>query len=98
MRAAAAFVATPAGRAAFTRLRADTSAAFPDLAEQVRGIAIGANASLDDLWLINTLVELENLMPPSAPSALPRARRTGRRATPWPWPPRRLDPTRKPGC
>eukprot|EP00927_Polykrikos_kofoidii_P051530 TRINITY_DN45332_c0_g1_i1.p1 TRINITY_DN45332_c0_g1~~TRINITY_DN45332_c0_g1_i1.p1 ORF type:complete len:441 (+),score=38.31 TRINITY_DN45332_c0_g1_i1:87-1409(+) len=50
------------GRMAFDQMKKDNSDEFPDYAEELRGIAEGANVSLDGIWVSNLLVELENLM------------------------------------
>ena len=49
------------GRDAYQQLRHDSASAFPGYAEELRGIAAGANVSLEDVWTNILMVELENL-------------------------------------
>jgi hypothetical protein len=73
LRALSAFAfGTAAGRAAFTQLAADNGAEFPEYAEEMRGIAAGANQTLDTVWMINLLQELENVNPSALPSRTAR--------------------------
>eukprot|EP00931_Biecheleriopsis_adriatica_P121333 TRINITY_DN96416_c0_g1_i1.p1 TRINITY_DN96416_c0_g1~~TRINITY_DN96416_c0_g1_i1.p1 ORF type:complete len:406 (+),score=63.90 TRINITY_DN96416_c0_g1_i1:196-1413(+) len=50
------------GRAAYEHLRRDSSAASPQYADELRGIAQGAGVSLDQLWVGMLMIELDNLM------------------------------------
>ena len=52
------------GRAAFKDLRRLNAHEFPRLAEEISGIARGANVSEDHVWCANLIPELEGLMPP----------------------------------
>eukprot|EP00040_Diaphanoeca_grandis_P018940 m.99711 g.99711 ORF g.99711 m.99711 type:complete len:395 (-) comp27181_c0_seq2:117-1301(-) len=61
LRDLATFVKQSAGRKAFERLRNASSNAFPLYADELRGIADGANIALDTLWTGILMIELENL-------------------------------------
>lgn len=54
---------TAQGQAAFSALKATNAETFPEYVDEMRGIAEGAEVSLDQVWMINLLQELENLMP-----------------------------------
>jgi hypothetical protein len=56
------FVKSDDGRKAFEQLKADNAAEFPEYVEEMRGIAAGAGATLDEVWCANMLNELESLM------------------------------------
>ena len=49
------------GKDAYQQLRHDSASAFPGYANELRGIAAGANVSLEDVWTNILMVELENL-------------------------------------
>ena len=49
------------GNDAYWRLRRDSSKAFPGYADELRGIADGANVTLDAVWTGILMIELENL-------------------------------------
>lgn len=57
-----AYVQTGSGKAAFEQLKHDNAAAFPQYADNLRGIARGAEVDVDLVWVMNLLQELENLM------------------------------------
>jgi len=50
------------GKQAFENLKTNNTIEFPDYAEELRGIAEGANVSLDQIWCANLLNELEEIM------------------------------------
>lgn len=52
------------GADAFSAFKRDNSAAFPELVDEMRGIADGAKVSLDYVWIANLTPELESLIPP----------------------------------
>ena len=58
-----AFANTGPGRQAVAALTMDNIAAYPHLAENLRGIALGAGVNETSIWLLNLMPELENLMP-----------------------------------
>jgi len=60
MQAAFAFVAHQPE--IFNALKQRNSAAFPELVEELHGVADGADVSLDQIWVANLLSELESLM------------------------------------
>jgi hypothetical protein len=53
------YVASEVGQQNFQELKQVNSRAFPQYAEEIRGIAQGAAVSVDDVWTINLLYELE---------------------------------------
>eukprot|EP00930_Biecheleria_cincta_P043248 TRINITY_DN29713_c0_g1_i1.p1 TRINITY_DN29713_c0_g1~~TRINITY_DN29713_c0_g1_i1.p1 ORF type:complete len:580 (+),score=96.10 TRINITY_DN29713_c0_g1_i1:143-1882(+) len=57
-----AFVAEPAGASVLADLRDDNTAAFPQYAEEIAGIAEGAQVVIDAIWAVNLLAELQALM------------------------------------
>eukprot|EP00931_Biecheleriopsis_adriatica_P073154 TRINITY_DN47499_c0_g1_i1.p1 TRINITY_DN47499_c0_g1~~TRINITY_DN47499_c0_g1_i1.p1 ORF type:complete len:392 (+),score=73.41 TRINITY_DN47499_c0_g1_i1:29-1177(+) len=50
------------GRDVFSELKRVNSQAFPQFAEEIRGIAEGAALDLDSLWAANLIAELEGFM------------------------------------
>lgn len=61
MRSIFAFV-EGGGRQAFENLKRDNAAEFPAYVEEMRGIAEGANVTMDQVWCANMINELESLM------------------------------------
>ncbi len=57
------------GRAAFERLKADNARAFPEYVDEMRGLADGSGATLDEIWIANLTPELEPLLPPAHATA-----------------------------
>lgn len=55
------------GKAAFAALKASNTAAFPQYAKELRGIAQGAELDEDWVWIMNLLSELGELMQPTGP-------------------------------
>ena len=51
------------GARAFAALKQDNTAAFPELVEEMKGMADGAGVSLDQIWMANLTPELESLQP-----------------------------------
>mmetsp|Transcript_13944 Transcript_13944/g.30355 ORF Transcript_13944/g.30355 Transcript_13944/m.30355 type:complete len:406 (+) Transcript_13944:46-1263(+) len=49
------------GKDAFEAMKKANKDAFPQIADEIEGIAEGANVSVDDVWLANMLEELGNL-------------------------------------
>jgi len=62
MRSVVNFTRGPGGREAFEELKRKNGQAFPQLAEEIRGIAEGADLDLDSVWAANLIPELEGLM------------------------------------
>ena len=60
----AAWCAGP-GAAAFARLKADNTHAFPEYVSEMRGLADGSGVTLDEIWIANLTPELEPLLPPA---------------------------------
>lgn len=50
------------GREAFAQMKRDNTAEFPNYVEEMRGIADGADVTLDQVWVANMINDLENLM------------------------------------
>eukprot|EP00928_Gymnodinium_smaydae_P012642 TRINITY_DN14587_c0_g7_i2.p2 TRINITY_DN14587_c0_g7~~TRINITY_DN14587_c0_g7_i2.p2 ORF type:complete len:269 (+),score=50.66 TRINITY_DN14587_c0_g7_i2:60-866(+) len=50
------------GHDAFRRMVADNTAAFPEYAEELQGIAEGAGAPVEEIWVANLINEIENLI------------------------------------
>ena len=57
------FVQHGAGALAFHNLKRDNTAAFPEYLEEMKGLAKGANVTLDQIWIANLTPELEALQP-----------------------------------
>lgn len=57
------FTAVGPGREALTALKRDNTDAYPELADELRGIADGANLSVDIIWASTLISELESLQP-----------------------------------
>ena len=57
------FASHGAGAAALKQMMADNTAAYPHLADEVRGISDGAKIPLHDAWVATLINELEALMP-----------------------------------
>ena len=53
------------GPEAFATFKRINAAEFPSYADEIRGIAYGANVSEDKVWCANLIPELESLMPPT---------------------------------
>ena len=53
------------GPEAFATFKRINAAEFPSYADEIRGIAHGANVSEDKVWCANLIPELESLMPPT---------------------------------
>ena len=66
------FVASPAGAAAFARMKRANTAAFPALVRELEGIASGAQVALDEIWVATLINELESLMDNGGGSWPPR--------------------------
>ena len=49
------------GNDAFEQIKADSGKFYPEYKEELEGIAKGANVSLQKVWAMNMLSELENL-------------------------------------
>lgn len=59
----AQFVAPGApGAAAFAQIKSDNARAFPEYVDEMRGLADGSGATLDQIWIANLTPELESLM------------------------------------
>mmetsp|Transcript_23053 Transcript_23053/g.72562 ORF Transcript_23053/g.72562 Transcript_23053/m.72562 type:complete len:477 (+) Transcript_23053:74-1504(+) len=71
MRRLLGYVATPEGAQAFAQLKRDNAAEFPELVEELRGIAEGAGVSLDEVWCMNLVNEFSNLLAQRAAGAAP---------------------------
>lgn len=56
------FVFSGEGREAFAKLKHDNSIAFPSFVEEMQGIVEGADVTMDEVWAVNMINEIENLM------------------------------------
>jgi hypothetical protein len=54
---------TKLGQEAFSNFRSDNSKAFPELLEEMKGMAVGSGVSLEKIWISNLIPELESLQP-----------------------------------
>lgn len=63
------FVATT-GLEAFRNLQRDNAVEFPELVQEMQGIADGAKVPLDWIWMVNLLPELESMWSSSSSSSL----------------------------
>ena len=54
---------TDIGRRAFASFKENNTRVFPELVDEMMGIAKGANVDLDLVWIANLTPELESLMP-----------------------------------
>jgi len=50
------------GKAAFEKMKIDNAAVFPQYVEEMKGLAEGSGLSLDIIWALNLIAELEGLM------------------------------------
>mmetsp|Transcript_26957 Transcript_26957/g.77349 ORF Transcript_26957/g.77349 Transcript_26957/m.77349 type:complete len:448 (+) Transcript_26957:39-1382(+) len=57
------FAASSAGAGIFERLKRDNAREFPEYVEEMRGLAEGAQVSMDEVWCANLLNEFDNLIP-----------------------------------
>lgn len=57
------FVQTPTGAATFAALKRDNSKSFPDLVEEIKGVANGARVSENIVWIANLVPELTGNIP-----------------------------------
>jgi len=57
---------TDVGKRAFSQLKRDNAAAFPELVQEMQGLADGAGVDVDKIWISNLVPEIEALMPRTA--------------------------------
>ena len=62
MRGVINFTSSSAGQPAFLRMKEENSRAFPELAREIEGMAVGSRLPLDEMWAATLINELESLM------------------------------------